>query len=109
MKTTASHITVISIRVNPLLLLLSILGWYLTSPTAPMAGFKRLKEQVILFLTRPQVICVPVYTIMLERVKKFKMRFALFPAWPVTAQIMIREGQPRKKRSRGTGQTGAPR
>jgi len=71
--------------VNLLLLLLSILGWYLTGPTAPMARCKRYKKQVILFLARPQVVRIPVYAVMLERVKKFKMRFAVFPAWPVRA------------------------
>ncbi|MGJ1192807.1 MauE/DoxX family redox-associated membrane protein [Sphingobacterium siyangense] len=69
--------------VNLLLLLLSILGWYLTGPTAPMAGCKRYKKQVILFFTRRLLITVPIYAVMLLRIKRYKMRFALFPAGPV--------------------------
>ncbi|WP_286778359.1 MauE/DoxX family redox-associated membrane protein [Sphingobacterium thalpophilum] len=69
--------------VNLLLLLLSILGWYLTGPTTPMAGCKRSKKQVILFYTRRLLINVPIYAVILLRVKKYKMRFALFPAGPV--------------------------
>ena len=68
---------------NLLLLSLSILGWYLTGPTAPMDRFKRYKLRLILFLIRSRLIPVPIYAVMLLRVKKYKMRFALFPAWPV--------------------------
>ncbi|WP_313420026.1 MauE/DoxX family redox-associated membrane protein [Sphingobacterium multivorum] len=71
--------------VNLLLLLLSILGWYLTGPTAPMAMRERYKKQVILFFTKHLLITVPIYAVMLLRVKKFKMRFAVFPAGPVRA------------------------
>ena len=66
--------------VNLLLLFLSILGWYLTGPTAPMDSCKRYKKQVMLFFLRPLLLSIPIYAITLERVKKFKMRFALFPA-----------------------------
>ena len=60
-----------------------IMGWYLTGPTAPMDRFKRYKLRLILFLIRSRLIPVPIYAVMLLRVKKYKMRFALFPAWPV--------------------------
>lgn len=65
--------------VTLLLLGLSILGWYLTGPTAPMATYTRYKRQVILFIQFPTRIVVPMYRIILVRIKVFKMRFAPFP------------------------------
>ncbi|WP_144062626.1 hypothetical protein [Sphingobacterium paucimobilis] len=103
MKTT-NHITFYSIRiflmvfwlyvamdklwdwpllVNLLLLGLSILGWYLTGPTAPMVAYTRSKRQVILFIQYPISIMVPMYRLILVRTKVFKRRFAPFPASPV--------------------------
>lgn len=73
--------------VNLLLLFLSILGWYLTGPTAPMDSCKRYKKQVMLILLKPLLFSIPIYAIILERIKKFKMRFALFPAWPVQFKL----------------------
>ena len=65
--------------VDLLLLGLSILGWYLTGPTAPMATYTRYKRQVILYIQYPISIMVPMYRIILVRIKVFKMRFAPFP------------------------------
>lgn len=71
--------------VNLLLLGLSILGWYLTGPTAPMATYTRGKRQVVLFIQYPDRIMVAMYRIILVRIKVFKRRFAPFPAKPVSA------------------------
>lgn len=69
--------------VTLLLLGLSILGWYLTGPTAPMAIYTRYKRQVILFIQYPNRIVVLMYRIIITRVQVFKMRFAPFPGRPV--------------------------
>ncbi|HAE68874.1 MULTISPECIES: MauE/DoxX family redox-associated membrane protein [Sphingobacterium] len=73
--------------VNLLLLFASILGLYLIGPTSPMAKCKQYKKQVILFSERRLPISVPIYSVMLLRVKKYKMRFALFPAGPVEIKL----------------------
>ncbi|PUV22766.1 MauE/DoxX family redox-associated membrane protein [Sphingobacterium athyrii] len=73
--------------VNLLLLFLSILGWYLSGPTTPMAKSKRYKKQVVLFPVRSLLLSTPIYAIILERVKKYKMRFAVFPAGPVQFKL----------------------
>ncbi len=69
--------------INLLLLGISILGWYLTGPTAPIGRYSRNKRQIELFVQYPQVITVPIYPIIRCRFMVFKMRFAPFPGRPV--------------------------
>lgn len=69
--------------INLLLLGISILGWYLTGPTAPIEGYSKNKRQIELFVQYPQVITVPIYPIIRCRFMVFKMRFAPFPGRPV--------------------------
>ncbi len=69
--------------VNLLLLGISILGWYLTGPTAPIERYLRSKRPIELFVQYLQVITVPIYQIIPCRIMVFKMRFAPFPGRPV--------------------------
>jgi len=65
--------------VNLILLSLSILGWYLTGPTGPMAGKRQQGERnLAILLSIP--IRVPLYHVILVVRKRFPEKFAVFPA-----------------------------
>ncbi|WP_104382918.1 MauE/DoxX family redox-associated membrane protein [Sphingobacterium sp. HMA12] len=67
--------------VNLILLILSILGWYLTGPTSPMHkeeqhGKENAKDPLLSI-----VLLVPLYHFLMVVRKRFPEKFALFPAW----------------------------
>ncbi|MBL1408997.1 MauE/DoxX family redox-associated membrane protein [Sphingobacterium faecale] len=68
---------------NCSLLGISILGWYLTGPTAPMERYIQSKRQVTLFLQYLEIITTAVYSVTWCCFLVFKMRFAPFPGRPV--------------------------
>ena len=84
--------------VNVVLVALSILGWYLSGPTAPMGtGGTRYKKFAQLFIAFSKMVTVPIYYKIYVIRRRFPRLFAPFPARPVCIKIMIRDGAPRKK------------
>ena len=69
--------------VNMALFSLSILGWYLNGPTAPIGKRRmRLKRSVMLFRAFMLLVAVSVYLILLVFIRRFPKRFAVFPGRP---------------------------
>src|SRR5690606_284058 len=67
---------------------LSILGWYLSGPTAPMDNCgMRSKRSLALFRTYMLLLAVPVYLVFLVFIRRFPRRFALFPGRPVWTNL----------------------
>ena len=76
---------------NLVLFSLSILGWYLTGPTAPIDNRKiRYKQSIQLFRAFMLLLAVEVYMVIIVMPRRFPRRFALFPATPVCLNLIIR-------------------
>lgn len=71
--------------INLVLIFVSILGWYLNGPTTPMVRCKQYEKRMLYAVNWIITRTVPTYTVRLRRIRKIRMRFALFPAGPVAA------------------------
>ncbi|HAU54327.1 MULTISPECIES: MauE/DoxX family redox-associated membrane protein [Sphingobacterium] len=71
--------------INLVLIFVSILGWYLNGPTTPMVRCKQYEKKMLYAVNWIITTKVSTYSVLLRRVKKIRMRFALFPAGPVKA------------------------
>lgn len=74
--------------VNLALFSLSILGWYLNGPTAPIdnRGIRH-KRSVMLFRAFMLLVAVPVYLVFIVFIRRFPRRFAVFPGRPVRLNL----------------------
>lgn len=74
--------------VNLALFGLSILGWYLSGPTAPMDNRgMRSKRPLVLFRAFMLLLAVPVYLVFIVFIRRFPRRFAVFPGRPVRLNL----------------------
>lgn len=71
------------LAVNLILLILSILGWYLTGPTNPMHKEEHQDKKNTKATLLSVLFLVPLYHFIRVVRKRFPEKFALFPAWPV--------------------------